>query len=125
MYVIEQSPPEPAPIPGLAHTTLAGQAEGLRHLSVWRQSIAAGAATPPHRHDCEEVVLCSGGEGELHIAGEVHRFQADTTLVIPANEMHQILNTGAQPMEIVGVFSTSPVQVFLPDGAELPLPWRT
>ena len=30
-----------------------------------------GAATPPHRHDCDEVVLCQAGHGELHLDGEV------------------------------------------------------
>lgn len=125
MYVTEQSRLEATPISGLEHATLAGQAEGLRQLSLWRQKIAPGAATPPHRHDCEEVVLCSAGQGELHIAGEVHRFGADAVLVIPPAETHQIFNVGPHPMEILGVFSVSPVRVFLPDGEELLLPWRS
>jgi hypothetical protein len=84
MYVHEQTRPTPSPIPGLDHATWAGSPTGLSQLSLWRQNVAPGAATPPHRHDCEEIVLCSGGWGELHIAGEVHRFGADTTLNHPA-----------------------------------------
>jgi hypothetical protein len=39
--------------------------------------------------------------------------------------MHQIINTGDVPLEIVGVFGGSPVKTYLPDGSVLPLPWRT
>lgn len=125
MYVIEQTPPQPAPIPGVAHATWAGHDDGLAQLSVWRQSVAAGGATPPHSHDCDEVVLCQSGQGEVHIDGKAHRFGADCTIVLPKGVQHQIFNTGSLPMEIVGVFGGTPVGTFLPDGSALPLPWRT
>jgi len=38
--------------------------------------MAPGAAAPPHRHRCEEVVLATRGEGEVHVGGTVHRFTA-------------------------------------------------
>ena len=125
MFVIEQNRPQATPIPGVAHATWAGSAEGLKQLSVWRQTLAPGAATPPHHHDCDEVVMCQAGHGELHIEGEVHRFAAHHTLVIAKAKPHQIFNTGPQPMEIVGVFGTTPVSVYLPDGEKLELPWRS
>jgi len=125
MYVIEQARPEPTPIPGVAHATWAGSDEGLKQLSVWRQTLAPGAATPPHHHDCDEVVLCQSGQGELHIEGSAHRFGAHHTLVIPKDKPHQIFNTGALPMEIVGVFGSTPVNVYLPDAQLLDLPWRS
>ena len=123
MYVHEQTRPTPSPIPGIDHATWAGSPTGLTQLSLWRQSVAPGAATPPHRHDCDEIVLCSAGWGELHIAGEVHRFGADSTLTIARNALHQIFNVGPQPLEILGVFAATPVAVFLPDGSKLALPW--
>lgn len=125
MIVIEQCRPEPTPIPGVAHATWAGEAEGLTQLSVWRQTLQAGAATPPHRHDCDEVVLCESGAGEVHIAGAVHRFAGGTTLVLPKGPIHQIFNTGDRPLEIVGIFGGTPVAAILPDGSLLPLPWRS
>ncbi|HEY6133373.1 MAG TPA: cupin domain-containing protein [Rubrivivax sp.] len=125
MIVNEQTRPSPAPIPGLAHATWAGHADGLRHLSVWRQTMAPGAATPPHRHDCEEVVLCLAGGGEVHTEGQVHRFGAGSTLVLPPDRDHQIFNTGRVPMETIGIFAATPVGTYLPDGAALELPWRT
>jgi quercetin dioxygenase-like cupin family protein len=125
MYVIEQPRPVAMPIPGIEHATWAGRQEGLTQLSVWRQTLAPGACTPPHSHDCDEVVLCSAGSGELHIDGAVHPFKADETLIIPKDKAHQVFNTGASPMDLIGTFGASPVNVFLPDGSRLDLPWRT
>jgi len=125
MYVIAQSRPQPAAIPGIDHATWAGAADGLQQLSLWRQTMAPGAATPPHSHDCDEVVLCLGGHGELHVAGEVHRFGPDSTLVLPRGTPHQIINTGDTPMDTLGLFAATPVPTYLPDGQALDLPWRT
>ena len=125
MYVIEQTLPAPAPIPGVAHATWAGRDDGLEQLSVWRQTLAPGAATPPHHHDCDEVVLCESGSGEVHVDGQVLAFGGRHTVVLPRGRAHQIFNTGTTPMEIVGVFGGTPVGTFGPDGAALALPWRT
>lgn len=125
MTVIAQTHPTPTPIPGVAHATWAGHDDGLQQLSVWRQSVAASAATPPHRHDIDEVVLCLSGSGELHIDGGVHPFCGGQTLVLPRDSMHQIFNTGDVPLEIVGVFGGTPVGTYLPDGSALALPWRS
>jgi len=125
MNVIEQSRPQPSDIPGVAHTTFAGSEDGLGTLSVWRQTLAPGAATPAHLHPCDEVVLCLAGRGEVHSEGRVERFGADCTVVLPANRVHQIFNVGPQPLETVGVFSATPVVTFEPDGRLMELPWRS
>jgi mannose-6-phosphate isomerase-like protein (cupin superfamily) len=125
MFALDNSKLPQSELPGIRHTTLAGSEHGLRHLSVWRQTIAGGHATPPHRHDCEEVVVVESGRGELHIAGGVYPFGPDTTLVIPPNLDHQIINVGLEPMKLTAAFSTSPVEVVLPDGQPLPLPWKS
>ncbi len=125
MYVIEQTRPEPSPIPGVAHATWAGTAEGLTQLSLWRQTLAPGAATPPHSHDCDEVVLCLSGSGEVHIDGHVQRFGADSTIVLPRGPVHQLFNVGPMPLEIRGIFSATAVGTCLPDGQALELPWRS
>ncbi|MBO9514556.1 MAG: cupin domain-containing protein [Variovorax sp.] len=125
MYVIEQTSPSAAAIPGVAHTTWAGHDEGVDQISIWRQTLEPGAATPPHRHECDEVVLCQAGFGELHADGEVHRFGPGSTLILPRGRDHQIFNTGAVPMETMGIFGASPVVTYLPDGRVLDLPWRS
>ena len=125
MYVIDNASITPAGLTGLSHRTLAGSANGLRALSVWSQTIEPGAATPPHRHDCEEVVVVGAGRGELHIDGSVQPFGPDCTIVLPANVEHQIVNSGDEPLKIVAALSMTPVQVHLPDGSPLPLPWSS
>jgi mannose-6-phosphate isomerase-like protein (cupin superfamily) len=114
-----------AMLPGIEHLTLAGRAQGLSGISVWRQSMAPGSATPPHQHDCEEVVLVTEGSGELHLDGQVIAFGPDTTLVLPPNRPHQIFNTGSVPLKTLAVFSSTPVGTFLPGGEPLPLPWES
>lgn len=125
MQVIEQIRPEASPIDGIAHATWAGQAEGLSQLSVWRQSMAPGAATPPHSHDCDEVVLCLAGSGEVRSNDRVQRFGADCTLVLPKGQVHQFFNVGSVPLETVGIFASTPVATHLPEGEVLELPWRS
>lgn len=124
MHVFPTPQPEPTPLPGIRHATLAAARHGLRALSLWRQSLAPRAATPPHRHDCEEVVLCSAGHGELQIDGVVHAFGPGATLVIPADVPHQIINTGHTDMELLAAFSAAPVDARFPDGERIVLPWQ-
>lgn len=125
MKVIEQPDPVDSPIPGVAHATWAGEEHGLTQLSVWRQTMAPGACTPPHSHGCDEVVLCLAGDGEVHSGGRVQRFGAGSTITLPAHEVHQLFNTGKEPIQILGLFAATPVPTHLPDGSELALPWRS
>jgi mannose-6-phosphate isomerase-like protein (cupin superfamily) len=125
MYVIDHSSLAKASLPGIQHQTLACAAQGLEQLSLWRQSMAGGSATPPHRHDCEEVVVVLAGRGRVHIAGVVHDFGPDTTLVIPAGVDHQIFSTGDEPLQTIAAFPATPVQVTLPDGTPFDLPWES
>lgn len=125
MTVIPQTRPEATPLPGIHHSTWAGAADGLQQLSLWRQSLEPGAATPPHSHECDEVVLCLDGQGEVHVDGRVHRFGADCTVVLPRERVHQIFNTGGRALQILGIFAATPVCTRLPDGQAIELPWRS
>ena len=125
MKLVEHAPLSPAPIPGIEHATLAGHADGTSQLSIWRQSLAPAAATPPHRHDCDEVVLCHAGQGEVHSDGQVLKFGANSSVVLPAGKLHQLFNVGEVALEITGVFAESPVKTYAPDESLMELPWRT
>lgn len=125
MNLIEQQQPDVTPIPGVAHATWAGREDGLTQLSVWRQTLAPGAVTPPHRHECDEVVMCLSGWGEAHSNGEVRRFGPQSTLTLPREQVHQLFNVGPMPLELVAVFADTPVRTWLPDGQALELPWRS
>jgi mannose-6-phosphate isomerase-like protein (cupin superfamily) len=125
MYVHANDQRPAASLPGIDHRTLAGNADGLAALSLWRQTMAPGAATPPHRHDCEEVIIVDAGSGTLLIDDVAHPFGPDSTLVIPRNAFHQIVNTGSEPLVTTAAFACSPVHVYLPDGQAIALPWAS
>jgi quercetin dioxygenase-like cupin family protein len=114
----------PNVLPGLAHRTRAGAEHGLERLAIWSQRIDPQGATPPHTHDCEEVVLVQEGEGTLIFEGEERRFRAGDTIIVPPSAPHQIINSGDQPLVLVAAFSTANVCVKLPDGTPLDLPWQ-
>jgi gentisate 1,2-dioxygenase len=125
MYIHPTPAPVDTPIPGVAHATWAGQDQGLSQLSLWRQRLAPGSATPPHRHDCDELVLCQAGRGTLLIDGERLAFQAGQVLTLPGGGLHQIVNEGAEPLEMLAAFAATPVATYLPGDEPLALPWRT
>ncbi|MEZ5559168.1 MAG: cupin domain-containing protein [Pseudomonadales bacterium] len=125
MYVLDNAKRSGSELPGIVHLTVAGCEQGLKSLSVWRQSMAPGSATPPHQHDCEEVVVVTEGGGEVHIGDKVFVFGPDTTLVLPPNVLHQIVNTGSVPLKTIAAFSATPVGTFLPGGDRLDLPWKS
>lgn len=125
MYVHRNAELPRAALPGIEHTTLAGRDLGANHISMWRQTVAAGAATPPHRHDCEEVVLVEAGRGQLLVDGSVVEFTPDSTLVLPAGRDHQIVNNGTEPLRLLAVFPGTPVATMRPDGRPIDLPWRS
>jgi quercetin dioxygenase-like cupin family protein len=124
MTVLSNGTLEPNVIPGLAHRTLAGAEHGLSQLSVWAQALDPNGATPPHRHDCEEVVVVLDGEGMLLLDGKEEHFRAGDTVIVPRNAPHQIIAGGDRPLRIVASFSMAPVHVEFPDGATIELPWQ-
>lgn len=125
MRVIDNSRLNKSELPGIEHQTLAGAAQALSKLSVWRQSMAPGSATPIHQHDCEEVVLVLSGSGEVRAKGIVTPFGPDTTLVLPPRVAHEIVNTGDAPLVTVAVFSATPVGTFTPNDERMELPWAS
>ena len=110
-------------LPGLKHRTLASQAGGIASFEVWQQSLGPGAATPLHRHDCEEVIVFTGGSGVMRHAGTETPIEAGTVLLCRPNELHQIVNTGQDELTLYGILAVSPVPVVDEHGGAIPLPW--
>lgn len=126
MQILKNVDPVPSAIPGIRHATLAGSEQGLQQLSIWNQVLEPGAATPPHRHDCEEVLLCSAGRGLFRLEGHAPRyFGANATVCIPRNALHEIVNAGEVPLRFVAIFGSAPVAPHLPDGTRIELPWSS
>jgi mannose-6-phosphate isomerase-like protein (cupin superfamily) len=124
MPIIDNQAVKNFALPGLNHRTFAGPEHGLKNLEVWGQVIDAGAGTPVHRHACEEAIVILEGSGTLTINGEESQFGPNSTLIIPADAVHQIVNSGTTPMVIVAALSMAPVAVRHTDNQAMPLPWQ-
>lgn len=124
MAVVNNASLQEFKLPGLNHRTFAGPEHGMKGLEVWGQMIEAGAATPVHRHACEEAIVILEGSGTLTIEGQETAFGPNSTLIIPADVIHQIVNTGNTKMVLIAALSTAPVQVRHADNAAMPLPWQ-
>jgi quercetin dioxygenase-like cupin family protein len=111
-------------LPGLDHQTLAGPEHGFKTLEMWMQTIAPGSGTPVHRHDCEEAIVVLRGAGQCMVEGVTTKFGPNSTLQIPRNAIHQILNTGAEDMFIVAALGQAPVRVCTAENQQMPLPWQ-
>jgi mannose-6-phosphate isomerase-like protein (cupin superfamily) len=102
---------------------VATKSQGAQSYEVWRTSVAVGSATPPHRHDSEEVFIFLRGKGKAVIGGKELEFEAPATVIAPANVMHQFFNTGdvaTDAIVVIGVDS----HIWNEQGAEMKLPWR-
>ena len=110
-------------LPGLTHRTIAGHAQGVKSMEVWFQTMDPESATPVHRHACEEVILVLSGSGEVTIEGETSSFGPDSTLIVPPDAVHQIVNPHAEPLVLVAALGTAPVRVRTEGGDPLPVPW--
>ena len=124
MAVVNNASLQEFNLPGLNHRTFAGPEHGMRGLEVWGQTIEAGAATPVHRHACEEAIVILEGSGTLTIEGQDTAFGPNSTLIIPSDVIHQIVNTGNAKMVLVAALAAAPVQVRHADDAAMPLPWQ-
>ncbi|MGH7365767.1 MAG: cupin domain-containing protein [Candidatus Rokuibacteriota bacterium] len=102
---------------------VATPSHGARQVEAWYTTLAPGAATPPHVHDAEEIVVVLRGRGELRVGEGRLSFEAPCTLIAPAGVCHQILNTGEETVEAVAAMPLGST-ISDADGAALELPWR-
>ncbi|AHI28051.1 cupin domain-containing protein [Marinobacter similis] len=124
MGIFKNSELETLELPGLRHQTIGGHKQGVKSMEVWVQTMAPGAATPVHRHECEEVILVLSGSGTCTVGDETFSFGPDSTLVLESDTVHQIVNTSGEEMKLVAALGMAPVRVKTGDGEPLPVPWQ-
>ena len=124
MPIVNNAELEVLELPGIRHQTIAGHRQGVETMEMWLQTIAPGAATPVHRHACEEVILVLSGSGTCTVAGKTTTFGANSTLILEPDVVHQIVNTSDVDMKLVAALTMAPVRVKTADGQPLPVPWE-
>jgi quercetin dioxygenase-like cupin family protein len=89
-------------------------------VDVYEQEIPAGSRSAKHLHMADEVAYVLSGSGESlqwEVAAEIaeryyarvaneptrHGFDADDTVYVPQNHVHQYVNTGDQPLRLLVV----------------------
>ncbi|CAF1702675.1 unnamed protein product [Brassica oleracea var. botrytis] len=127
---ISELPQDSYGIPGLTHMTVAGSVlHGMKEVEIWLQTFAPGAATPIHRHSCEEVFVVLKGSGTLYLAethgsfpGKPVEFPifANSTLHVPINDAHQVKNTGNEDLQVLVTISRPPIKIFTYDDWFMP-----
>lgn len=123
MNVIDYNALQEFSLPGLSHRTLAGPHQGLEQCELWSQTIAPGGETPLHRHDCEEVIAILEGSGICECDGKSFAFSSRSTIVVPPNAVHKLINCGDRDLKLLAVLTMAPVRVETPEGVRIPLPW--
>ena len=100
MNVLRESDLNYIETPGANVTAgIATASRGAREISVIRQRQQPGGGNPPHSHDREEVMLVTEGTVDVRIGADMVTLQANDTLVVPAETVHQVANAGTTVAE--------------------------
>ena len=91
--------------PGLQGVKLLDGAEGARHVSLVRGSMAPGARHSAHTHEVEEGVMFLGGHGVVEVAGRAYEVGPGDVVHIPPHTVHSTLNTGSEELTFVAAFA--------------------
>lgn len=80
---------------------LVGPAEHATNFHMRHFEVAPGGFTPHHQHDYEHEIVILRGEGVARSAQGDRPLHPGDIVWVPPNELHQFLNTGAQPLEFI------------------------
>lgn len=97
----EQKPVQMEGAIGAKMRMLVGPPDGAVNFHMRHFEVAPGGFTPHHQHDYEHEILILKGEGLAKSAQGERSFHAGDVIWVPANELHQFLNTGAMPLEFI------------------------
>lgn len=65
-----------------------------------------GTSGEPSTHvDADQLIYVLSGTGEAEVAGRTYRLPTGSLAVIPAGAVHQIRNTGTEPMTSLNVYA--------------------
>ncbi|HOW57218.1 MAG TPA: cupin domain-containing protein [Smithellaceae bacterium] len=86
---------------GVAGRVLVGKSDGADNFCMRIFEIAPGGYTPRHTHNWEHEMFIHAGAGEIYGQGRWHSVATGSVIFMPANEEHQIKNTGTDLLKVV------------------------
>ncbi len=89
------------PAEGVAGRVLVGRRDGAENFCMRVFEIAPGGYSPKHVHDWEHEMFFHAGEGEVLGGGGWRPVRAGSAVFMPANEEHQVRNTGKQTLTFI------------------------
>ncbi len=105
------------PTASLAALTASG---GSNEVSAVRQIAPGGEDGPPHKHDCDEIVVVVEGHVDVEAGDETVTLGAGDALLVPADLVHRMRTTHGDAQWLI--ISRSERRFFAPDGTAIPLP---
>jgi len=78
-----------------------GESDGAPTFAMRVFDVPVGGASSHHAHDFEHEVLILEGEGVVKGDNGDIPFSQNTALLIPPNELHQLVNTGTSMLRFV------------------------
>lgn len=82
---------------------------GSRDSAVVYFEIEPGNRLAPHTDSAEEILYLISGQGEAQVGDERGRIAAGDLAVIPAMVPHSLVNTGEEPLKVIGFFSEAEI----------------
>jgi quercetin dioxygenase-like cupin family protein len=96
--------------PGVLRRAIVGRSTGADSLTTSYVTIAPGATATVHRHQVEEAMFLSEGEGLAILGDDTFPMRAPATLLAPAGVKHGFINNSSAPMIVSGIFPTLDVE---------------
>ena len=109
-------------MPGLAVTGLAAPSRGATETSVWRLTLAPGAAGSEHTLDREEIFVVLAGRAVATIDGDEQHLRPGDALVVPPHRPFSLANPHGESFEAVAALPVGG-RVHIPGSHPFVPPW--
>ena len=71
--------------------------------------IYPGGKVPMHEHENEEVYTVLKGKGEMFIGDQMEPIRAVSSVYVPPNQPHSLVNTGDEELEMIFVYAPATI----------------
>jgi mannose-6-phosphate isomerase-like protein (cupin superfamily) len=110
-------------VPDTHVVAYAAPSRGSTELCVWRIDIAAGATSPLHHMDCEEVFLCVGGSALLVTSAGERKVAAGDCVVLSSGTDFSFRVIGDEPFSAFACIRAGGQATMTDSGETFLPPW--